>query len=548
VNGILSLLNNLGAARLGAMAAVTAALIGFFGFMLVRFSQPPMATLYSDLALQDSASIVKDLERAGVTYELRADGSTILVPKADVAKLRMKMAEAGLPRGGSVGYEIFDKSDSLGTTSFVQNINQLRALEGELARTIQAIQRIQQARVHLVLPERALFSRDKQEPSASIVLRVQGALESGQIRAIRHLIASAVQGLKPERVSIVDEAGRLLADGASDANGTLGAADDRVVAYERRVKSQVEEIVGSVVGQGRARVQVNAELDFNRITQTSDNFDPESRVVRSTQTREESQVSTEGNNGQVSVANQLPNANNQDGKGQVRDQSKKSEETVNYEISRTTRTEVVEGGRIKRVSVAVVVDGSYARDGNGDVTYSPRNKEELDRITALVRSAIGFDQKRGDQIEVVNLRFAEGPPPGLPEDQGWLASLKFGKDDIMQAAELGVLLLLTLMVLLMVVRPMVRRVLAPEKEEEPEGAPAESGEQLPSVESPPMTPEEIKESETTRRIAYAKIQGQLHAQSIAKVGELVDANPQETVAIIRQWIHQDSPETSHHHR
>lgn len=161
-----------------------------------------MATLYSDLALQDSASIVKDLERAGTTYELRADGSTILVPKAEVARLRMKMAEAGLPRGGSVGYEIFDKSDSLGTTSFVQNINQLRALEGELARTIRAIERIQQARVHLVIPERALFSRDKQDPSASIALRVQGGLEAGQIRAIRHLVASAVQGLKLSLIHI----------------------------------------------------------------------------------------------------------------------------------------------------------------------------------------------------------------------------------------------------------------------------------------------------------------------------------------------------------
>ena len=196
------------------MAAVTAALIGFFGFVIVRFSQPPMATLYADLALQDSAAIVKDLERAGVAYELRGDGSTVLVPKADVARLRMKMAEAGLPRGGSVGYEIFDKSDALGTTSFVQNINQLRALEGELARTIGAIERIQQARVHLVLPERALFSRDKLEPSASIVLRVRGELDPSQIRAIHHLVASAVEGLKPERVSIVDEAGRLLADGA----------------------------------------------------------------------------------------------------------------------------------------------------------------------------------------------------------------------------------------------------------------------------------------------------------------------------------------------
>ncbi|NJL08286.1 MAG: flagellar M-ring protein FliF [Methylacidiphilales bacterium] len=541
MNGIVSLLNNLGPARLGAMAAVTAALIGFFGFLIVRFSQPPMATLYTDLALQDSAAIVKDLERAGVNYELRGDGSTVLVPKADVARLRMKMAESGLPRGGSVGYEIFDKSDSLGTTSFVQNINQLRALEGELARTIGAIERIQQARVHLVIPERALFSRDKQDPSASIALRVRGELDSSQIRAIRHLVASAVQGLKPERVSIVDETGRLLADGAGDGAGATLAGDDRAAVFERRVKTQIEEIVGSVVGQGRARVQVNAELDFNRITQTSDSFDPESRVVRSTQTREETQVSTEGNNGQVSVANEVPNANAQGAAAQVRDQSKKSEETVNYEISRTTRTEVLEGGRIKRVSVAVVVDGAYSRDGAGNISYTPRSKEELDRITALVRSAIGFDQKRGDQVEVVNLRFADGPPPGLPADEDWLSQFKFGKEDIMQAAELAVFLLLTLAVLLMVVRPMVRRILAKEEEDEDQAiaiAAPEPGAQLPATDSPPLSPEQLKESEIARRIAYAKIQGQLHAESIAKVGELVDQNPQETVAIIRQWLRQ----------
>ncbi|BBF93583.1 flagellar M-ring protein [Blastochloris tepida] len=522
------------------MAAVTAALIGFFGFVIVRFSQPPMATLYNDLALQDSAAIVKDLERAGVAYELRGDGSTILVPKADVARLRMKMAEAGLPRGGSVGYEIFDKSDSLGTTSFVQNINQLRALEGELARTISAIERIQQARVHLVIPERALFSRDKQDPSASIALRVQGELDPGQIRAIRHLVASAVQGLKPERVSIVDEAGRLLADGAGDDTMTDLASDERTAAYERRIKKQIDEIVSSVVGHGRARVQVNAEFDFNRITQTSDSYDPESRVVRSTQTREETQVSSEGN-GQVSVANEVPNPAAQGGAPQVRDQSKKSEETVNYEISRTTRTEVVEGGRIKRVSVAVVVDGAYSRDGAGNVTYTPRTNEELDRITALVRSAIGFDQKRGDQVEVVNLRFAEGPPPGLPADEGWLSQLKFGKEDIMQAAETGVFVFLTLIVLLMVVRPMVRRILAGDEDKAAAALPAlEAAGQLPESESPPLSPKELEESETARRIAYAKIQGQLHAQSIAKVGELVDQNPQETVGIIRQWMQQDA--------
>ena len=198
-----------------AMVAVTAALIGFFAFVIMRVTTPQMTTLFTDLSTEDSSGIIKDLERQAIPFELRNDGAVIMVPKDKVTRLRMKLAEGGLPKGGGVGYEIFDKSDALGTTSFVQNINHLRALEGELARTIRAIDRIQAARVHLVLPERPLFSRETPEPSASIVVRVRGALEPQQIRAIRHVVASAVNGLKPQRVSIVDEAGQLLADGAS---------------------------------------------------------------------------------------------------------------------------------------------------------------------------------------------------------------------------------------------------------------------------------------------------------------------------------------------
>src|ERR1700712_2638952 len=175
-----------------AMVAVTAALIGFFAFVIMRFTTPQMTTLFTDLSYEDSSGIIKDLDRQAIPYEIRNDGAAIMVPKDKVTRLRMKLAEAGLPKGGGVGYEIFDKSDALGTTSFVQNINHLRALEGELARTIRGIDRIQAARVHLVLPERPLFARDKAEPTASIVLKVRGTLESQQVRAIRHLVASAV--------------------------------------------------------------------------------------------------------------------------------------------------------------------------------------------------------------------------------------------------------------------------------------------------------------------------------------------------------------------
>src|SRR3954468_2800989 len=180
LQGFFDFLRSLGAARLVAMAAVTTALIGFFAFVILRVTAPQMTPLFSDLSQADSSAIVRDLERQGIAFELRMDGSSVLVPKDVVARLRMKLAESGLPKGGSVGYEIFDKSDVLGATSFVQNINHLRALEGELARSIRGIDRVQAARVHLVLPERPLFSREKVEPSASIVLKVRGSLESQQ--------------------------------------------------------------------------------------------------------------------------------------------------------------------------------------------------------------------------------------------------------------------------------------------------------------------------------------------------------------------------------
>ncbi|MES1155909.1 MAG: flagellar basal-body MS-ring/collar protein FliF, partial [Pseudorhodoplanes sp.] len=448
-----------------------------------------------------------------------------------------------------------------GATSFVQNINHLRALEGELSRTIRGIERVLAARVHLVLPERPLFSRDKIEPSASIVVKVRGTLEAQQVRAIRHLVASAVNGLKPARVSIVDENGRLLADGAGDELSSGGiSADERQIAYERRLRDQVESIVSSVVGPGRARVQLTADFDFNRVTQTSDKFDPEGRVVRSSQTREETSATADGREGQVTVANELPGAPQRGGAGGgaggggdnpgKSDQNRKTEEIVNYEISRTTKTEVIEGGRVNRISVAVLVDGNYNTNEKGETTYEPRSKDEIDRIAALVRSAIGFDQKRGDQVEVVNLRLAEPPQkPAFSEGNGWFEIPQFTKEDIMRGIELLVMGVLGFIVLLMVVRPLVRRIITPDGGTAALAGPAGM---LPAaaagsggmqnlggpnviVGGDPMAA--TISTHTSQMIDIAQVQGQVHAQSVQKVGELAEKNPQETVAIIRQWLH-----------
>jgi flagellar M-ring protein FliF len=513
------------------MFAVTLALIGFFAFVILRVTTPQMTTLFTDLSFEDSSGIIKELEREAIPFELRNDGSVVMVPKDKVTRLRMKLAESGLPKGGGVGYEIFDKSDALGTTSFVQNINHLRALEGELARTIRAIDRVQFARVHLVLPERPLFSRETPEPSASIVVRVRGMLEPQQVRAIRHVVASAVNGLKPQRVSIVDETGRLLADGAGGDNAEGVAGDERRSAYEKRMRDQIEAIVSSVVGSGRTRVQLSADFDFNKVTETSDKFDPEGRVLRSSQSREESSLSADARDGQVTVNNELP-GNQRNDASTARDQSKKSEEINNYEISRVTKTEVTEAGRVNRISVAVLVDGNYTKNNNGELVYEARGKEELDRIATLVRSAIGFDQKRGDQVEVVNLKFAEAPSNvPLGEPPGILSFLQFTKDDVMNVIELIVMMLLGIVVLFVVIRPLVKSVVTPEKRIPPPPPVAALPEPDETAE-----PLQLPPNAMTQMIDVAQVQGQVHAQSMHRVGELAERNPNETVSIVRQWL------------
>ena len=545
------------------MGAVAAGLIGFFVFISMRLSEPQMSILYTDLTLNDSGAIVRELEGRNIQYELRNGGGSVLVPDEHVLRLRLALAEQGLPEGGAVGYEIFDKGETLGATSFVQNINHLRALEGELARTIRALDKVQVARVHLVLPKRQLFSRDQTDPSASIVLRVRGDLDKSQTRAIQHLVASAVKRLKPSRVAIVDESGRLLASGDGDQNGPalFGTLEERNAAFELRLEQRIGEIVTSIVGPNRARVQVTAEVDYNRITQTSDTYDPDGQVVRSTQSREETSNSVEAaDNDTVTVGNELPGAGNNQGDGDQNTEAvSKTEETVNYEISRTTKTEVSEAGRIKRISVAVLVDGVYTDGANGQAAYAPRPQEQLDQIAALVRSAIGFNQDRGDQVEIVNLRFAPEAQVD-PLADGDQPFIELTKSDYFYMAELATLLIVSLLVLLFVVRPLIRRIVTPEEAQEqlaplhpqltgPDGTPladgavaqltGPSGETIAvSDDGKPML--QNRETATSTMIDATQAIGSMHETSLKKVGDLVTQNPDEAIAIVRQWLSEEA--------
>ena len=530
MNGFFEAFSRFGAQRLAAMVAVTIALVAFFAFVIMRVTTPAMSTLFTELSAQDSTQIIKELETKGVPYTLRQEGQIIMVPQDQALRLRMDFASKGVPTGGGIGYEVFDKGDNFSATSFVQQMNRSRALEGELARTIRTLDRVSQARVHLVIPERRLFERDKVEPRASIVLKINGDLDASGVRAIRHLVASAVEGLKPEKISIVDEGGRLLADGATDGGDVGAAQGEKQNGLERRMKGQVEEIVASIVGTGRARVQVAADMDFNRIEQTSESFDPDGKVIRSTQTRNENSLTKDGQD-QVTVGNQLPAANAQAANAGKQDQADKTDEVVNYEISKTTKTELIEGGRIKRLSVAVLVDGNYTKAADGSMAYAPRPQEELDRIGALVRTSIGFDKARGDQLEIVNLRFAAAPEVMEgPELTFFERIFGFSKDDMVRFAELGVFAGLTLLVLFVVVRPMMRQIIAPERMLAIKNAMGMQP-QLAGAGGQALLPAPDGEL-----VQISNVNGALQAQTVARVGEVVKAAPQETVAVLRNWL------------
>jgi flagellar M-ring protein FliF len=536
---------SVGAARFGVMAGVAAVLTAFFLYIAGAITEPPKTILFSGLESRDAAAVTSKLDGMAVKYDVR-DGGTILVPADQVTKLRMALAQDNLPAAG-VGYEIFDKSDTFGTTAFVQNINHQRALEGELARSMQTIEGIQSARVHLVIPEHQIFARDDQQPSASVVLKTSGRMDRGQVRAIQHLVAAAVAGLIPDRVAIVDDRGNLLA-GGDDKSGPDALArsqDEDTTNYENSLRQRVESIVSSVVGAGHVQVQVAADINYNHTQTTEEKFDPDSKVVRSTQTVEQNSSNTSGsNNNAVSVANALPgaaNPANTNPTDQSKDTSGRTEETTNYEISKTVKTSTVDGGDIKKVSVAVVVDGS----GDTAATYKPRTPEEMAKITALVKSAMGFDTARGDQVQVTNMQFARiedasgtpAPKPLLGLDSAYWFKI----------IEAAIMCLTALLIGLFVARPLINRMFAAQGAAASGGtvalanpspvagslpAPAAAGSAPAPESAAPALPA------PNAAIDVSRIDGQVRDSSIKKVGEVVSAHPEEALAIIRTWLHQ----------
>mgnify|MGYP000123759955 CR=1 FL=1 len=556
MNPLVDLIRNLGPIRIAALVGTAVAVLGFFIFLASRLSTGGMSLLYGDLDPADSGAIVKELESRNIQYELKAGGQQVFVPGDEVLKLRVTLAEQGVPGGGTMGYEIFDKSDGLGTTNFVQNVNLVRALEGELGRTIGAMNNVRGARVHLVLPQRELFSRERRKPSASVVLQVQGAGRLGreQVLAIQHLVAAAVPDMEPQNISILDSRGQLLARGTNDEDGTLPgqSSEEMRLAFENRIRGSVEELVERIVGLGRVRAEISADIDYDRFTEQSEIYDPDSQVARSTQTIEESESSQERNKQDtVSVENNLPEAEANAGAGDLsaRSDSSRTEETVNFEISRTVRNRVKEAGEIQNLSVAVLVDGRYVENEDGEKVYQPRTEEELEQIATLVRSAVGYNGSRGDTVEVVNMQFVKLEPLDL--DDG---SLLFGisKDEFLQLAEVLVLAVVGLLVILLVVRPVLTRLF----ESMPTTLAASGGpggmiagaDAIAQLTGPGATADmaellegdDEEDSLLDQMIDINQVEGRVRASSLKKIGEIVEKHPEEAVAIIRNWMYQEA--------
>ena len=536
-----NLVRSFGIARLGAVIGVTFGVAAALALIIARIGTPSLGVLYSDISFSEAQSVIERLEQENVRYTLRENGSrmTILVDRDDISEQRMRMASDGVMVGAGVGYEIFDDNQALGATSFQQNINRLRALEGELARTLSTIDGVRSARVHLVMPERELFSRDRQTASASIVVDVPGGIDSRTVRAIANLAASAVPALDASRVTILDGGGRLLASGADGDNPEAMSAslEEKKIAAEARIRRNVEDIVGSIVGAENVRVEIFAEMDFSRITESAEIVDPDSQTVLSSTTVEETSNSNEPSLSQgVSVANALPgSAPVNIAGGAATSAQQRTEEITNYEISKTVRNAVREEGLVvKRLSAAVAINGVTQTGADGGENYTPRPEAELARIEALVKSAIGFNEARGDQVSIVDIAFS--PLPTVAADPALTAtSPTLPRQDMMRLAEIGALAVIGLGLVLFVLRPILT------------GAPQPT----PVVASTPQTPlpapvaesgaaAQAAENALEQRIDLAQVEGQVKASSIRKVSEIVKAHTDESAGILRNWMQEAS--------
>ncbi len=456
--------------QLAVMIGIAASVA--LGVAVVLWSQAPsMAPLYANLAEKDASQVVDALQKSGVEYHVDEATGMILVPAGKVKELRMKLASAGLPNSTGMGFELLQKDMGFGTSRLVERARYLQAMQGELARTIATIGAVQSARVHLAIPKQSVFVRERKKPSASVTVRLLAGrvLAPGQVDAIVHLVASSVPELEPGRVTVVDQKGNLLSGDASSRELKLSSTQ---FEYTRKVEAlyrrRIEDLLAPILGADKVRAQVTADIDFTVTEQTQERYNPDQPALRSEQVNEEQRSAGGAQGVPGALSNQPPAAGSapqvagkqqgQGAAGGVVDKTRQA--TRNYELDRVISHTRLSPNALRRLSVAVVVDDKVSVGKDGKEIRTERTPEEIERITQLVREAIGFDARRGDSVKVVNSPFLPpAPVEDLPEPALWEQAWFW------DAVKQGGGVLLVLLLVFGVLRPTIKRLTAPPSSE-----------------------------------------------------------------------------------
>lgn len=537
MENLIDVYKRLGPVRLAVLGGAVAVLLVLFATIMMQASKPQLSLLYGGLDQREASRIIELLDTSSVPYELR--GGSIFVPQNQVGELRLRVAGEGLVGGGVQGYEIFDESSSFGTTSVVQNINARRALEGELARTIMSMPAVQTARVHLVMPKRRLFTTEDVQPTASVTLNIGNRLLGDEaVLSITHLVAAAVPGMQSGNVTVVDQRGNLLSSGQNEdaLTGTLTSQMKIRQSFENKLERDIVGMLERVVGPGKADVKVNANLNFDRIEETAELFNPEEQVVRSEQRSESAANAQETNNNPaVGLTGNIPGEEGLQGTSVgSRENTTTTEETINYEISRTARRLVRETGAVQQLNVAILVEGRYVPDENneGAQVYQPLTERELENMRRLVSTAIGYNEQRGDSLELVDMPFTSVPEVTYEEPL-------FSKDDYMQFAQLGAMVLAMLFIMLFVVRPIMKAAAPPPPpmELQPEGMSAKAKKEPQYDEDGNVIPGTGgDEDDEDVRISLENVKGKVRERALKQAKELIDSHSDQSVNVIRKWI------------
>lgn len=534
---IIQFFKDMSPVRLAATGLTILTFLILFAIYLSKISSDEFQTLYYDLDLQDSSKVAQELEARRISYEATDDGTTIKVHKTEVVKARLELAQVGLPTTGSVvGYEVFDKDDSIGATNFSQNVKLLRALEGELSRTISAFDEVEKSRVHLVMPQREIFSKDRSDPRASIIVRLKGnkKLSKSQIDAMTHLVVTAVPNLDISNVTIVDTKGRALKIGsAQDESDLSGAKNEELrISEEVRIKRSIEALLERTLGEGKVKATVSLDMNFDRIVSNSEIYDPDSAVVRSVQSIDErEQTPVLGADGDASVANNIPG-----GGGGASDPSKfaiieKSDSTTNYEISKTIKNHISETGIVNRMSIGILVDGTYVKDEEEETrTYVPRSDGDLEKIKNLVMVGVGFDEDRGDKIEVVNMQFSSDFDDFELETSDWI------REELPNLFQTLIFAIVVLLVLITVIRPIALKAF--EVRKSAEMFESQGGDVVIGEDGKPVPAADLPEGAIAPGALAAD--QEVSENAVDKVNELSESSPQDLVNVLRKWMNEGS--------